>query len=98
MALTKGDKKDVLIGTFIALTEMEDFVGFSAKEKKDIMQILSNATRGGIADIYGKGEDLEELLDISSKAVIHTAMELKIDVEGTRPSGPKPEYSGPKWA
>ena len=98
MGQTKEEKKDVLIATFISLTEIDDFQGFSAQEKKDIKQILSNATKGGIADIYGKGESLEALLDIASKAVIHTAMELKIDTAGTKPSGAKPKHSRPKWA
>ena len=95
--VTEGQKKDLIIASFIAMTELDDMGIFNKEEKDKMTDALDKAVHGGINEVYHKNGKLDYIINLTAKAAERIAIDLGMLDEDGNIKRNESSSSGPKW-
>ena len=83
---TREETMNILIAVAVAIIEMDDFEGFTDREKVDIKRDIRDGFRGGIQELFPL-DDPEgvDILAMSAQVLEQSAKKLDIDLNRAMP-------------
>ena len=83
---TREETMNILIAAAVALIELDDFEGFTDREKIDIKEDVRNGFRGGIQELFPLDDpESVDILVMSVEVLENSARRLDIDLDRAMP-------------